>query len=96
MREAFRYLFLLVIALFVLSFSKFTTIQTKQKKESFILDLVQCRSTLPETMNQEKRLLRNMDYINMCMFRKTRLCDCKLLIKNQIFIRDIFRSSRNG
>jgi hypothetical protein len=44
----------------------------------FIQGLVQCRSVVPEEIDRQERLIRNIDYINMCMFRKTRLCYCKI------------------
>jgi len=74
MQELSRYVVLLFIGLFVLSFSKFNNINILKKIILFILGLVQCRSIV----DPQKRLLRNIDYINMCMFRKTRLCDCKI------------------
>ena len=49
-------------------------------KNNMLIDLVQSRSVLTETNDREQRSLRNIDYINMCMFRKTRLCDCKILL----------------
>ncbi|CAF1168460.1 unnamed protein product [Adineta steineri] len=36
--------------------------------------LVQCGNVLPESVKRHKASLKNIDYINMCMFRKSRLC----------------------
>jgi len=77
MQELFRYLFVLLVALFVLSFSEYNYVDIS-KNNIFILGLVQCRSALPQLDDRQERSLRNIDYISMCMFRKTRLCDCKI------------------
>jgi len=86
MQALSRYLFLLFITLFILSFSKFNNIDIQKKIILFILGLVQCQSTLSQTIDRPRRLLRNIDYINMCIFRKTRLCDCKISFKSYIYI----------
>ncbi|CAF1036955.1 unnamed protein product [Adineta steineri] len=37
--------------------------------------LVQCRSVFTDTVDRDKRSLNNVNYSNLCMFRKSRLCN---------------------
>ena len=72
-----RYVCLLVLGLFILS-SRKSEKKTHQdnlsQRSSFGLE---CRNIgFINSMINEKRAFKNIDYINMCMFRKTRLCDC--------------------
>ncbi|UJR09277.1 hypothetical protein I4U23_013522 [Adineta vaga] len=39
------------------------------------VNVVQCRNTLPKSTDHQKTSFRNIDYISICMFRKSRLCD---------------------
>ncbi len=92
MQAFFRYLLLLFIASFILSFSKYDQFLYKKTKIYifFFLGLIQCRSTLPQTIDREKRSIRNIDYINMCMFRKTRLCDCTFYLNLKSIFQILF------
>ena len=54
------------------SFSSVSEIDGLFISQRCVLALVQCRNISPETVDRSKRSL-----IQMCMFRKTRLCDCK-------------------
>jgi hypothetical protein len=78
MQEMVRFLFLLLITLLVL-FSKSLVLSLEQNLHQMILflGLVQCRTVFTETMGRHKRSLNNFNYMNLCAFRKSRLCDCK-------------------
>ncbi|CAF1184522.1 unnamed protein product [Rotaria sordida] len=39
------------------------------------IDHVQCQSVLSQRINRLKSSITYIDYINMCIFRKTRLCN---------------------
>lgn len=75
MQDLIRFIFLLLVALIVL-FSKllFKNFKFFCQLNFYSLDLVQCRSVFTETMAGQKR---NINYMELCMFRKSRLCDCK-------------------
>jgi hypothetical protein len=103
MQELIRFVFLAFVALFVL-FSKFRSLGLSFFIEnikficSFLLliGLVQCRSVFTETMDRQKKALSDVNYINLCMFRKSRLCDCKIRLyfltisnRDYLFISDI-------
>ncbi|CAF4911046.1 unnamed protein product [Rotaria sp. Silwood1] len=41
----------------------------------FIIDHIECRSALPQNIDRLKSSLKHIDYKNLCMFRKNRLCN---------------------
>ncbi|CAF1291119.1 unnamed protein product [Rotaria sp. Silwood1] len=52
-----------------------------------LFQVVQCRSVFPETVDRHKRSLSNINYIDLCMFRKSRLCNYLRAIDNEKFDR---------
>ena len=81
MPELARVVSFILLTFFLLSISKSRSRKNSHSLLSstigFVSGDVQCRSVLTEPNDRPSRSLRNLDYINMCMFRKTRLCDCK-------------------
>ncbi|CAF1318608.1 unnamed protein product [Rotaria sordida] len=52
-----------------------------------LFQVVQSRSVFPETVARHKRSLSNVNYMDLCMFRKSRLCNYLRTMDNEKFDR---------
>ncbi|CAF1327071.1 unnamed protein product [Adineta ricciae] len=59
MQDFYRYLLLLIPVVFLV----------------LSIDVVQCRIASTKSLDRQRASFTNIDYINICMFRKSRLCD---------------------
>lgn len=58
---------------------------------------MQCRTVLAKTQQPpQNRSLKNVNYVNMCIFRKTRLCDCKWFSSFELILLEVSSSSFHG